>query len=442
MTHIASTENTGELPPGTGADIWMRVAAITNLVGLGGFLVWATFAPLAEGVVATGQVIVDNEKQIVQHLEGGIISDLLIKEGDHVEKGQILIALETITSEARRDQAAQHRATSLASIRRLESLLAGQNSIQFDDIVWNVPKSLSDSITAQQSSLFHNQRRTHEQSISLLESRKISLVSGTADKKLEAASIQSSLDALSQELTLIEDLAKQKLARRDEVYQLSRQEASLKAELARLSAQSSQTQSQVLEIDQELRQLNAQFKEQQSTELVEAYNTLAASDEELKSLNDAVQRAVVIAPASGEILNLQFSTIGGVVRPGEPIMEIVPVSSGLWASLQINPSDRDAIYPGLAVRARLSAFKSWQSPSMDGEVRSISADLKTVPETGVSYYEAKIQFSATDLAGHDIAFTSPGMPVEAFVQSGVKRTFMDYALEPIIAHFSKGLSTG
>ena len=130
------------------------------------------------------------------------------------------------------------------------------------------------------------------------------------------------------------------------------------------------------------------------------------------------------------------------MRPGEPIMEIVPVSSGLWASLQINPSDRDAIYPGLAVRARLSAFKSWQSPSMDGQVRSISADLKTVPETGVSYYEAKIQFSATDLAGHDIAFTSPGMPVEAFVQSGVKRTFMDYALEPIIAHFSKGLSTG
>ena len=258
----------------------------------------------------------------------------------------------------------------------------------------------------------------------------------------EIAALRGSISALEKELMLIQSMVNQRLARRDELHRLNRQKTSLDAQLARLFAEANENTSRSHELQQELLQTQATFHETLTSELIDHNATLSASKEELKSLEDAVNRAFVIAPVSGEILNLQFATLGGVVRSGEPIMEVVPKSSGLWASLQILPGDRDSIYPGLEVTARLSAFKSWQSPTISGHVQTISADLKTVPETGLSYYEARIKFTASDFNNHDISFISPGMPVEAFVASGTERTFMDYALEPIVAHFSKGLSNG
>ena len=149
-----------------------------------------------------------------------------------------------------------------------------------------------------------------------------------------------------------------------------------------------------------------------------------------------MNRTTVYAPQSGEILNLAFANAGAVIRPGETILEIVPDNQDLIATAEVKPSDRDSVYEGLSVEARLSGLKAWDSPLLKGEVSDISADLKTSPDGRYSYYEAKVTIEKENLSQLEVPLT-PGMPIEAFIFSGEKRTFVEYLLEPVNATMRK-----
>lgn len=442
IQNFETSDNSADPAGAPERDHWLWGMAAVNLLGLGGFLLWSCFAPLAEGVITTGQIIADTEVQTVQHLEGGIISVLHVKEGDHVLQGDTLIELDTTASEARWDQITLQHDTALLGVERIRSLLQGRGEISIAHIDWLVSEPVADTIYAQQKALFESQRFARLQERELLAARKSSLRVGIEGREKEILAVEISRDEVDKEISLLEGLLEQQLARRDELHRLVRQKAALEAELAQLQVQIEELRSQILEVDQQLLQGRAAFEETLSLELIEANATLSASEQELKFLEDTLTRTAVTAPVSGEILNLQFATLGGVIRPGQSILEIVPKSTGLWATLRVQPNDREAVYAGLEVKARLAAFKSWQSPTIIGNVSTISADLKTLPESGLSYYEARIKFDVDDFSDHQINLVAPGMPVEAFIVSGVERTFMDYALEPIVAHFSKGLSGG
>lgn len=424
-------------------DPWLLVCSLVSFLGLGGFLLWAFVAPLSEGVTTGGQIIVEQNRKTLQHLEGGILRAIYVQEGDLVEEGEVLFEIDALAITANRDQIAYERAAFLANGDRLQALLNGKSELDFASKAdWSVSSDDATDIEREQSSLFREQSLNHRSRLNLLNQRIESLKVGETQRNAQVIALNNSIDAVDQEIELTEQLVSEQLAEANALFRLQREKAQLQTEVSGLDQQILEIGSQIVEIEKEILQIRAEFRQQISQEMLETRTQIAKTNEQLKAIEDAVVRSQLVAPNAGKVLNLKFSTIGGVVQPGEPIMEIVPESSGTWAAVQITPNDRDTITEGMNVRVRLSGFKSWQTPDISGTITTISADLKQMPETGTSFYEARIQLSETDMQSSDLPPVLPGMPVEAFIAAGGNRTLASYLVEPIAAHIRKGLSSG
>ncbi|MGV6800866.1 MAG: HlyD family type I secretion periplasmic adaptor subunit [bacterium] len=415
------------------------IAFIICLIGAGGFLLWALFAPLAEGVTASGQIVVEDNRKAVQHLEGGIISKLNIKEGDIVERGQVLLELEQVSSLASRDEIANDLATQLASLVRLNALLEDAKTLDFSSLA-NLPitaEARADIIN-RQSALFIEQRESHETELSVLRARRATLITRERDLTGQIEAVARALNLAREDLQRKQSYIQKGWVTLDQLQASQREVANLEAEVSRLRASQNEARVSSREILEETKNTKAQFRSKISADLLEARSRSAINEERLASTQDVLTRTVITAPRSGKVLNLAFTTIGGVVRPGEKIMEIVPKSDGLIASVQISPTDREAVHQGQKVEAQLSAYQQFDVPRISGEVLSISADLKNVPETGVSYYEARILLDLSTLESNRPVEVIPGMPVNAFINSGHTRTFADMVAEPLQKTFTKG----
>lgn len=419
-------------------DRLVRVSVYICLFAMGGFLLWAALAPMAEGVAAFGKVVVDNNRKVVQHLEGGIIEKILVREGDVVSAGQPLVVLADVAAFAGRDQLAQDLVNHQASVERLTALLDGKTTLEFSDMQdYGVnTEQLTESL-ARQKSLFEQQRRTLTADVDVLVSRKRSLADGANNKQSQIDNLKNALELLRNELELKRGYLKEQLIQADQVTRLEREEASMMGDLSRLTTDQQNDRSQALEIERQIIQARARFAEKITSDLLESRAKVTEMQERLSAAQDVVNRTTINAPQAGVVLNLKFSTTGGVVRAGEAILEIVPSESELIAVVQVRPADRDTVYEGLDVETRLSGLHSWQVPGLKGTVTNVSADLKTSPNGEFSYYEARVTIDAVTLAEMDIKVI-PGMPVEAFINSGKTRTLFDYLFEPISAILRRG----
>jgi len=418
----------------------IRRMGFVCLLGLGGFCAWGAFAPLEEGVAAAGQVVVESDRQVVQHLEGGIISEINVREGQWVQEGETLVVLENTVSLAGRDQAVQEYASLAASTARLQSLLDGDQAPDFGALDGlELGQQEREDIISRERSLFAQQRQALAADIAVLRARNTAAgKSGTA--LTERASItRRSLDAAREELDLMMDMRERQLVRADQVSQSQRLVASLEGDIARLEAEASETESTQLDLNAQINQARAQFNQRLSSDFLETRTALLTAEESLRAAQNVLDRSVILAPVSGEVLNMEFATIGGVVRPGETVMEIVPNIGEVTASVRIKPGDRSTVYEGQTVRTQLSAYSSWTTPSLDGEVIDVSADLKTDPATSAVYYEARIIVPADQMARVQDKDVIPGMPVDVFIYSGRSRTMFDYLLEPLRESAFRGL---
>lgn len=416
----------------------IKLGAIVCTIAFGGFLVWAGLAPLAEGVVVTGKVAVENNRKTIQHLEGGIIQDILVREGDVVKTGAPLLVLTDVSVAAGRDQIAKELANTEASLDRLEALLKSSKSVTFRTLDQDiVSDDVLETTRSRQRELFSQQSGKLKADIDVLESRRNGLLQRAENHEAQIESTTRARDLVKIDIERSEKLLEQRLIRALDLSGLERDEARLSSEIARLVSEQNTASAQADEISQQIIQTRAQFKEKISADLVIARSEILANRERLISAQDVVNRTTVYAPQSGEILNLTFSNAGAVVRPGETIMEIVPNNQDLIATVEIQPSDRDSVYEGLAVETRLSGLKSWDSPLLEGVISGISADLKTSPDGRYSYYEGQVTIGEEKTLELDLQL-SPGMPIEAFIFSGEKRTFLEYLLEPVNATMRKG----
>jgi len=189
---------------------------------------------------------------------------------------------------------------------------------------------------------------------------------------------------------------------------------------------------------QQIAQTRAHFRENVNRQLVEERTKISEAQGQLVAAQDVINRKTIYAPQSGEILNLKFSTKGGIVRPGEAILEIVPRTQKVIAVLEIKPSDRDVVYTGLDVNTRLSGLNNWRAPMFVGEVLNVSADLKTSPRGDYNFYEARVLLNALETNDDEVEVI-PGMPVESFVVSGHSRTLFEYIWEPISGTLRRGV---
>ena len=415
----------------------IKFGAIICTIAFGGFVIWASLAPLAEGVIVYGKVAVENNRKTIQHLEGGIIQDIIVREGDIVKAGAPLMILTDVSVAAGRDQIAKELANIEASIDRLEALLAGAQRLKFRNLEQDIiSEDVLTSTRARQRELFDQQRSKLRADIDVLNSRRTGLIERAANHEAQITSTRRAQDLVAADIERNRLLLDQRLIRALDLSGLERDEARLSSDIARLISEQSTARAQADEISQQIVQRQAEFRQQVSADLVTTRSELLANKERLVSAQDVVNRTTVYAPQSGEILNLAFANAGAVIRPGETILEIVPDNQDLIATAEVKPSDRDSVYEGLSVEARLSGLKAWDSPLLKGEVSDISADLKTSPDGRYSYYEAKVTIEKENLSQLEVPLT-PGMPIEAFIFSGEKRTFVEYLLEPVNATMRK-----
>ena len=412
------------------------------VLGFGGFMLWGSIAPLEEGVAASGQIVVEDNRQLVQHLEGGIVSELKVREGQRVEQGDVLVVLKKTASLSNRDQVVQEYGALAASAARLKALQsrAAQPSFSVLDSLELGDAERAD-IIKRETGLFHQQRNSLSADIAVLSARITAAKQTQISRANQIFIAQKALESATGELGVIQDMFSQQLARKDQVTSSERLVATLEGDIARLQSQGDDAKASELDFKAQISQIKARVAQENAANLLSTSAELLAAEERLNAAQDILDRSVIFAPVSGEVLNMAFSTIGGVVRSGETLMEIVPNIGEVTASVQIAATDRSSVFEGQLVRTQFSSYKGWQAPRLEGEIIDVSADLKTDPVTSVSYYEARIRVPASEIAKTTNVDIIPGMPVDTFIYSGKSRTMLDYLLEPLGESLFRGLRT-
>ena len=395
---------------------------------------------MEEGIAASGKVVVDSQRKVVQHLEGGIISEIRVRDGQWVEQGQVVVVLEDTTSLANRDQTIQEYAALAASVERLESLKTTDTEPDFSQLEQLTlgEQERADIITREQD-LFNQQKNALTADVAVLEARRNASVQTQKARGQQITIVQRALQATRNEYRLISNMFEQRLARRDQVTNVERQVIDLEAEIAQLRSEKQNAAAAQRDLEAQIQQTRANFRQEISATLLETRTQLQAVEERLSSTQNVLDRAVIRAPVSGEVLNMQFATLGGVLRPGETIMEIIPNIGEVTASIRIAPQQRASVFEGQTVRTQISAYKGWQAPQLQGKVLDVSADLKTDPATAQSYYEARVLIPAAEMQRANDIDVTPGMPVDAFIFSGRSRTMFDYLFEPLGKSLFQGL---
>ena len=420
-------------------DVVMRRGIIVIVIALGGFLAWATLAPLTEGVVAMGTVVVDTEHKTIQHLEGGIVENLYVREGSEVKAGDVLIELSETQSRAQLELLESRYYSRLAEIDRLNAERLLKEEISFsDELLARRDDPVIADILAVQENLFEVRWRQYHGQIEILRHR-----IGQLEEKIRGR--EASREALLREQGLIEQDLESLLALRDqqlidEGVLIARQREYEKNNgvLGSIVSDIAATRVAIAETRQEILQLENDRGTEVSDQITSAQQEWFETRERIAAVEDVLQRTTIVAPQDGKVIGLSAHTLGGVIPPASPIMNIVPSKDRLMVEGQVRPLDVDNVYPGQTARLRFSAFTWRTTPQVEGKVERISADAFSDEESGTAYYIARIVVPEDELAKLGDVNIGPGMPVDIMFTGG-ERTALSYLTQPLTDMLDKAL---
>lgn len=416
-----------------------RVGIAVLAAALGGFIAWAALAPLTEGVVATGQVTVESAHKTVQHLEGGIVETLHVREGGVVKAGDLLIELDATRPRAELDLLESRWFGLSAEIDRLESERLARETVVFSgELLQRSDDARVADMLATQLDLFEARRRQYLGQIEILRHRvgqleeKIRGLEASRDaRRREAALIEKDLEGLSAlyESQLVDEGAL--IARRREYEQAAGDIASIAAEIAGARVA-------IGEAQQEIIQLERAMRNEVADRLAAARQERFEIGERLVAARDVLQRTKIVAPQDGKVIGLAAHTTGGVIPPGQPILNIVPSGERLVVEARVRPTDVDNIHPGQEARLRFTAFTQRDTPEVLGVVERVSADAFQDEDARETYYIARVRAPEEELARLGDAVLGPGMPVEIMFAGG-ERTALQYLAAPLSGILKRAL---
>ena len=410
-------ETSMEMPRRIGLTIFILVFVV-----FGG---WAAIAPLDGAAYAPGQVTVKTYKKAVQHLEGGLVGSILAQNGDVVEAGEALLEMDDTQPLAQLEIANSQ----LVALQAREArLLAERDELTSVAFPANLSGANSTEEVASQTSIFGARKASREGSIEVLQQRisqlESKLVGLAALKDSKIALAASFADELEDTRSLLDEGFSDKARLRS----VERNLASYQGEAADLSANIASTEVQIGETRLQILQLNREFQNEVVSELGEVQTRLKDSQERSTALQDIVSRTTVRAPVAGVINGMQVHTEGGVIGPGTVIAEIVPLTEELILEVQVSPLDIDRVYEGQEAMIRFSSFGN-RTPTIFGSLLSLSADAIQDPNTGMTYYLARVEVSPEGMADLGDLELLPGMPAEVFIATG-SRTLLQYLFKP------------
>lgn len=406
------------------------------IVVFGGFGLWTAVAPLESAALGVGKVQVEGNRKLVQHLEGGIVDEILVENGDFVRQGQPLIRMDTTQAQAELNIIEGRLWAKRALVDRLISERDEKAAIAFAG--WLTASQDERAIVAvgNEQALFYARRADLLGEKEVLEQRIEQLTSQIEgiDAVLEAKrSVASSLGSEADEL---HDLLAEGYVDKQRIRELERARASTLGEVADFAARIAAAKVGIEETRLQILQLEKRFKTGVVDALTRAEEELYDLEQRHRALTDRVERTVVRAPNNGFVLALKPNTVGAVVSSGEALMSIVPDTESLLIDAQLSPMDIDRIRTGQEAEVRFSVFKD--AYSITGILIKVSADSLIDEVTGAPYFEAKIKLNEEDikLLGEDRLV--PGMPAEVLVKTG-KRTLLGYLTSPLHRMFEKSL---
>ncbi|UEM24580.1 HlyD family type I secretion periplasmic adaptor subunit (plasmid) [Skermanella mucosa] len=416
--------------------VWLGFAMM-GIFALG-FGVWGTVAPLAKGAVAAGVISPEGSRRTVQHLEGGIISRLRVQEGDTVRAGQILVSLEDIQPRAIYEGLLDQYLTLYATQVRLSAEEAGRDRLDWP-VELQGPADTENlrAIIESQKRLFETRRVRHISRRSVLQQRIALLWEQIKGLEAQVQSTSTQLALIAEEIAGKQVLRNKELIPKPELLRMQRAEAEILGMRGEYLAEIASAKQQIGESEMQILALDAERADQIAVQSDEVRNNLAAVKERLFASRDTLKRTMVTAPVSGTILNLRYKTEGGVVHPGEPILDIVPSDDTLVIEARVSPVDIDVVQPGLTAQVHLSAFSSRTTPQIDGIVMSVSADRIIDDVTKQPFYLARVEVDRDSLRKVEPQIELvPGMPAEVLIVTG-ERTMMQYLLEPFSELFRR-----
>ncbi|EJL71779.1 HlyD family type I secretion periplasmic adaptor subunit [Variovorax sp. Varisp85] len=408
-----------------------RIGAWALVAGFGGFLLWAAFAPLDEGVPSQGQVAIDTKRKAVQHQVGGILKEVRVGEGDQVQEGQLLFKLDDAAARASFETVRQRYLGFRAIQGRLLAEQGGQDTIEFHP---DLQAAAADPLIRQQ--MFNQEQ--------LLRSRRAALradlqsieenIQGQQALSQAYASMLSSrrtqLSLLDEELTQTRKMVAEGYVPRTRQLEMERQAAESSTFIAELIGNMGRARRSVAELRQRAIARQQEYHKEVETQQAEVSREVLGDFEKFLALRDELGRTEIRSPASGQVVALVAQTVGGVIAPGQKLMDVVPANEPLLLETRVPPHLIDRVHAGMPVDVRFSTFAHSPQLVVQGKLVSVSGDLLTDAQTNTSYFLARVAVTQEGQSKLGKRSLQPGMPVEVVFKTG-ERSLLVYLLHPL-----------
>ncbi|WP_299651577.1 HlyD family type I secretion periplasmic adaptor subunit [uncultured Tateyamaria sp.] len=406
---------------------------------LGGLVAWATMTEISGAVIASGRIEVDQNRQIVQHSTGGIVSEIAVQEGDSVAAGDLLIQLDVKQMQSSLAIVEGQLYEFMARRGRLEAERDEKDEITFEEDLIAVATTWPDvqELITGQENLFHARRESVARQTEQLAERAAQTRNQIKGIEAQERSLARQLELIEQELEAQESLFERGLVPASGVLALQRQQASLDGQIGELAASKAQSQQRITEIEIEVLRLTSQQREEAITRLRDLRSRELELIEQRQALLTDIERMEIRAPVSGIVYNMRVQTMRSVVRAADPVLFLIPQDRPLVIAARVDPIHIDQIVTGQSVNLRFSALDQRTTPELVGEVALVSADAFEDENVGASFYRAEIVLNPGEIEKlNEGQVLVPGMPVEAFIRTA-DRSPLTYLIKPVADYFNR-----
>jgi protease secretion system membrane fusion protein len=418
----------------------LRMGGILLLIGFGGFLLWSVAAPINEGVPASGTFSVASQRKTIQHLSGGIVSKIHIREAQEVKAGDPLISLDDTLPKANLDAAKQQFYSLQAQADRLEAEASGSERFEFSPALL---AARNDPVAANymgtQQRLFLTRRAALQGEIAILTQTDRSAQQQIAGLEAQLQGKRAQLKFVTEQLAGTRELAKEGYLPRNRWFDEERLAADLNASATELQSTVLRAQSMRLESSQRLAQRQRDFQKEVESQLADVKRDALVAANRLRAAEEDFERTVIRAPVDGSVIGLMVHSIGGVIPPGGRLMDVVPKGEALVLEMSIPSQFIDRVHAGLPADVQLHAFASDPTLILKGTVDSVSADLMPSNNPNMPpYYLGRVSITPEGMKVLGTRVIQPGMPAEVVIITG-ERSFMQYLLKPLMMRLSTSL---
>jgi HlyD family type I secretion membrane fusion protein len=408
--------------------------ALVPLAIAGGLLaVWMYAAPLSGAIIAAGKLKVELNRKIVQHQEGGIVRQILVRDGERVRAGQALVVVGDVSNDAELSLLSDQ-----LEAERLRAARAAAEAMLAATFAPPASSATSAEHAARERALFAARRRTLDEQIGSLNAQMRDAQAQAAALTGQIEAVQSSARLAGEELELNQRLVRDGYVQRARLLQLQREEADYRSRLAESMSDLAAARQRTSELQARIAQTRNQYQQQATDETREVAARIREIEERLRPSRDHVERQIVRAPVDGVVMSLRVSAVGEAIGPRDPILDLVPSQEKLVVEARIRPQDVNHVQENARADVRLTAFDARTTPLLPGKVAFVSPDRITAPETGESWFVATVEVDAATLKQHPQVRLQAGMPAELYVATP-ERTLFQYLAKPLNAFASKAM---